>query len=147
MFPQRLPLFASLMLLLGLDRWLKILSSRGAEWHWWIFHFIYLKNTGVIFSWPLPGKVTLALMLFGFLLVTRLCYSAWRSGHQQKLWASGLLLVGAISNIYDRVAYGSIIDWAYVGHWWPVFNLADILIILGLVLYLTPLKSDKTKAM
>jgi len=46
----------------------------------------------------------------------------------------GLVLGGAIGNIYDRVLYGAVADFFYfhVGDWyWPAFNVADMGITIG----------------
>ncbi len=58
-----------------------------------------------------------------------------------------LILAGAISNLIDRLYFSCIIDFIDVGIWpasnavrsiagWPVFNLADVFIVVGAVLLL-----------
>lgn len=47
-----------------------------------------------------------------------------------------LILSGAIGNLYDRLAYGYVIDFIdwYVskdGYHWPTFNIADSVILIG----------------
>jgi signal peptidase II len=42
----------------------------------------------------------------------------------------GLILGGAVGNIVDRIRLGSVVDFISVG-WWPVFNLADSAISVG----------------
>lgn len=47
-----------------------------------------------------------------------------------------LVLGGAIGNLIDRLAYGKVVDFidVYYGAWhWPVFNLADSAITLGVI--------------
>jgi lipoprotein signal peptidase len=46
--------------------------------------------------------------------------------------AVGLQLGGSVSNFIDRVAHGSVTDYLYFGHD-PVFNLADLAIVVGAV--------------
>jgi signal peptidase II len=41
-----------------------------------------------------------------------------------------LALGGAVSNIYDQLSRGAVLDFLDLG-WWPVFNLADVAITLG----------------
>ncbi|OQK17990.1 signal peptidase II [Methyloprofundus sedimenti] len=51
----------------------------------------------------------------------------------------GLILGGAIGNLIDRVIYGYVIDFfdVYYQVWhWPVFNIADSAITLGVALML-----------
>jgi signal peptidase II len=51
----------------------------------------------------------------------------------------GLILGGAVGNLIDRVYAGKVIDFLEIGisgHWWPVFNVADIAVSVGAVLLL-----------
>ena len=50
--------------------------------------------------------------------------------------ALGLQLGGAISNLSDRLAFGSVTDFLSVG-WWPVFNVADSSIVVGITILIT----------
>jgi signal peptidase II len=52
------------------------------------------------------------------------------------LWAGvvlGLILGGTIGNGFDRLVYGTVTDFINV-HFWPVFNVADSAISIGVVL-------------
>jgi signal peptidase II len=52
------------------------------------------------------------------------------------LWAGvvlGLILGGTIGNGFDRLVYGTVTDFVDV-HFWPVFNVADSAISIGVVL-------------
>jgi len=54
-----------------------------------------------------------------------------------KLAALGLILSGAIGNLIDRAVLGFVIDFIdlhYQDFYWPVFNVADIAITLGVIL-------------
>lgn len=46
-----------------------------------------------------------------------------------------LILSGAFSNIIDRLTFGCVTDFIDL-KFWPVFNLADIFIVLGAVFLL-----------
>lgn len=48
-------------------------------------------------------------------------------------WALGLELGGALGNLADRLRYGYVLDFINF-NFWPVFNLADGCITLGMVL-------------
>lgn len=45
----------------------------------------------------------------------------------------GLLLGGAFGNLIDRLVAGEVTDFIDVG-WWPIFNLADSSIVVGMTL-------------
>lgn len=46
--------------------------------------------------------------------------------------ALGVALGGATGNLIDRLRYGSVIDFIDL-RFWPVFNLADVAIVVGLL--------------
>lgn len=45
----------------------------------------------------------------------------------------GLILGGALGNLADRIRLGYVVDFIDL-RWWPVFNLADSAIVLGVAL-------------
>ena len=45
----------------------------------------------------------------------------------------GLILGGTIGNGYDRIMYGTVTDFIAL-HFWPVFNVADSAVSVGVVL-------------
>jgi signal peptidase II len=61
----------------------------------------------------------------------------FRSRHWLAILTAGLILGGAVGNIIDRLVYGAVVDfvrWHAYGYSWPVFNLADAAITLGIAL-------------
>jgi lipoprotein signal peptidase len=53
-------------------------------------------------------------------------------------WGLPLVLGGALGNVFDRIRYGSVIDfidchlsWGGRDHHWPTFNVADVAICVG----------------
>lgn len=124
------------VILVVADRWLKILAANGATAHLGGAQFILFKNSALVFSWPAPNWVAVVLMGVAIVIVAAV---AWRSARRRR-WAVVVaclcILVGAFSNLFDRIAYGYVIDWAYFGQWWPVFNIADVLVFLGVILLL-----------
>ena len=104
------------------------------------FNLTLAYNTGAAFSflndaggWQRWLFVVLAVVISGVLLV-------WlRRAQQLRLQALALALVigGAIGNVIDRVRLGYVvdfIDWHYRDWHWPVFNIADSAISVGVVL-------------
>lgn len=122
--------------ILVIDRWLKYLAMNGVSREFGFAQFVLFKNEALVFSWPAPNSVAIVLMLLAMAVIAVLAWRRWQKKALVALIGCLLMLVGASSNIYDRIAYGFVIDWAYLGPWWPVFNLADVLIGLGLLLVL-----------
>ena len=49
------------------------------------------------------------------------------------------VLSGAVGNMYDRFAYGSVVDFilvSYKTYYWPAFNVADMSITFGIGLWI-----------
>ena len=102
----------------------------------------YTINTGVNFG--LAGEATAArqLLLSGAALLICLAVIIWGMRTTQR-WAvtvAGLFAGGGIANAYERIAFGGVFDYLNFGTSFfdnPFsFNVADIYIFLGLVLYL-----------
>ncbi len=110
------------------------------DWLAPVFSLTSVRNTGVAFGlFPQLGPVfgILSLLVVGAILHFRRTVPAtdyWIHG------ALGLVTGGALGNIIDRIARGYVIDFLDVNFWpfynWPVFNLADSAIVLGVGLLL-----------
>ena len=76
------------------------------------------------------GNNNLVLYLVASITVV-LALMAWSN---KKLWPFlALILAGTISNVLDRLFYGGVVDYIDLSII-PTFNVADIVIILGIVL-------------
>ena len=97
-----------------------------------LLRFTYVTNTGSAFG--LFPNQTLFLVLASFLGIgVLLVFYKTHPVNNSMLHASlGLQLGGAIGNLVDRVRLGYVVDFIDVGAW-PVFNLADSAIMVGLV--------------
>lgn len=86
-----------------------------------------VENTGVAFGLGAhaPAWVLLSLTC---LVTVGLSAVALREGIAW--WGCGLVVGGAVGNVLDRLAGGSVTDFFDLG-WWPAFNLADVFIVLG----------------
>ena len=61
--------------------------------------------------------------------------------------ALALVLGGALGNLYDRLAYGYVVDFLefYVGSFhWPSFNIADSAISVGVALLALEILRNET---
>lgn len=124
-----LTLLAALELL---DRAAKVGARAGWSWRpservgFWL-----TENRGIAFSLPVPSG--LATALIAIVLVALVALGVRRWSHHQSWAPLALLVTGGASNLFDRLALGSVTDYVHLGPW-PVFNLADLLVAAGLIL-------------
>jgi len=96
---------------------------------------VYTQNTGIAFSLPLEGTILIiiSILLLSLGLYLAVHYLNLRLKSTQIL--IGLVLGGSLGNLIDRFIKGSVTDFITLGNF-PVFNLADIMITLGIFLLL-----------
>jgi signal peptidase II len=93
------------------------------------------RNHGVAFGF-LPGHHLAVTIVIGFALLALLVYF-YRNAERPLIWLpTGLLIGGALGNIFDRLRAGSVTDFIKLPLGWPPFNLADASITLGVVILL-----------
>ena len=103
-----------------------------------VFHLTYLQNTGAGFG-MLQGK-TMLLIWFSVMAVGALLY--WYDTLPKtrlRPIALGLIIGGTVSNVIDRAVLGSVTDFLDF-RIWPVFNLGDACLCIGVLLLLLCLK-------
>jgi signal peptidase II len=98
----------------------------------------FTRNTGVAFG--LLADLRLPLGWVSVLALVFVLWLALRSGTRDRVRATalGLILGGAVGNLIDRVRWGSVVDFVDLGIGslrWPVFNLADSAITVGVLLW------------
>ncbi len=105
---------------------------------------VHVRNTGVAFS-IFSGGGTLVLVFTLVALAVLVGYFA-RRPEKPMLWLpTGMLVGGAIGNLIDRIARGSVTDWIKLPHW-PAFNVADISITFGVLVLLWVLEGPRAKS-
>jgi signal peptidase II len=101
----------------------------------------HVHNHGVAFGFfSGGGAVVLAVTLVA--LATLLLYFALRPTRPWLWLPTGLLLGGAVGNLIDRIADGSVIDFIKLP-FWPAFNLADVAITFGVLALLWVLEGNR----
>ena len=95
----------------------------------------YTMNFNLAFGLPVPQGVTIFIVLILLIFLSLLWTWHFLLREINKLLGLSLVIVGALSNLMDRLIVGHVID--YLNIWiWPVFNLADIMIVVGVIIYL-----------
>ncbi|MDE3134437.1 MAG: signal peptidase II [Acidobacteriota bacterium] len=93
---------------------------------------VYERNTGVAFSF-LAGTGALVDVITAVVLVALIVFLLMRPGRRLLWLPTGMLVGGAIGNLIDRIALGSVIDFIKLPHW-PAFNIADTCITFGVII-------------
>jgi signal peptidase II len=103
----------------------------------------YVHNTGAAFSFLSTAGGWQRWFFVGIALVATIVLTIWlarlKSNERWMAATLSLILGGAIGNLYDRIAYAYVIDFidVYYETWhWPVFNVADSAISIGVVMML-----------
>jgi len=98
------------------------------------FRLTYAENTGVSFG--MFRDKNLFFLVFSAGLVGVLLFLRKRIQAHGRAAALGLALVlgGALGNLYDRIAYGFVVDFFDFSFFPAVFNVADSAITAGAVL-------------
>lgn len=101
------------------------------------FYLTYVKNTGAAWS-IFSGKQTFLVIVTSIVIIGLIAYLYKKKEYKKiEIIGYGLLLSGALGNLIDRILYGYVIDYLdiYIFNYnYPVFNIADCCIVIGIVL-------------
>ena len=120
------------------DRCLKSFLTRNPAWDFFVLgDWLRIRlsyNSGVAFGLELNYYLILAVYL---VFLAALGWLAWSHFSNKKLitaLCAEAIIVGALSNLWDRLQYGRVIDYIDVKYF-SVFNLADSMIVLGVIAF------------
>ncbi|MCM8819558.1 MAG: signal peptidase II [Candidatus Omnitrophica bacterium] len=109
-----------------------------------ILHITVICNSGAAFG-LLRGKNQLLIYISIIFILFFLILSKRSRKTFLAFFGEGLIIGGAISNLFDRLFLGCVIDYIDI-RIWPVFNISDMCISIGIgVLFLDSLKNKKLK--
>ena len=95
-----------------------------------IFHITYILNPGAAFG-ILEHQRLLFIVVATALLLGVLCFQNRLKKETLRMRLGvALLSGGAIGNLVDRIRLGAVVDF-FDFRIWPIFNVADIAIVLG----------------
>ena len=111
------------------------------------FSLTYVENTGAAFSILESKRIFLIIIAIGALyLIYKFLIKDKKLTTPETLIYS-LLIGGIVGNLIDRIIYGYVIDYLefiLFNHYMPIFNFADICIVIGTILFLfETIKEDK----
>lgn len=109
-----------------------------------VFHLTYILNPGAAFGMFAHNRlffIAIAVIVIGIIIWVRreILASPW-----EVKAGCGLFLGGAIGNLIDRARQGLVIDF-FDFRIWPVFNIADIAICIGVGLIIWNLLKTELK--
>jgi signal peptidase II len=126
-----------------------------------ILRITYVENPGIAFGINIPA-MKIFFSLFSIVAAIAICIYIQRNSAKLTSWerfALVLIMGGAVGNLIDRCFYGVIfgegklfyglvvdfLDFGYKENWWPVFNIADSAVSVGVtILVLTLLRKKPT---
>lgn len=101
-----------------------------------VFYITKVYNTGA--AWSLfegSGILLIIIAIVAFFLLLK--YQNYFMENKRNILAFALIYGGLVGNLIDRVIYGYVIDYLHIyifGFSCPVFNLADMAIVVGFLL-------------
>ena len=141
-------LLGAIVAALGADQFTKYLvrtnMALGESWPAeGLFRLTYGTNSGSAFG-LLPNQ-TVALIVASVIAIGFLAYFYRTQVRPTSILrlSIGLQLGGALGNLIDRVREGSVVDFIDVGPW-PIFNLADSSIVVGMAVLIWVLAFGET---
>ena len=113
------------------------------------FYITYVRNDGAAWSILSGNRIILILVgVFALLLIYFFLIKNKKLTNLEQI-SYGILTVGIIGNLIDRIIHGFVIDYLdfkIFNYYFPVFNLADIMIVTGMFLIIIQvLKGDKNE--
>lgn len=106
-------------------------------------NLVIIKNQGISFGlFNHLEYSNFVFSLISLIIVIILCLLLIKSNKINKSIAYICIISGATGNIFDRIERGAVIDFIechYQNYYFPVFNIADALITVGVILLLLDL--------
>ena len=112
-------------------------------------NFTLAFNHGAAFSFlsDAGGWQRWFFIIFSVIVILIITYILVKEKNSQYI-AFSFVIGGAIGNLYDRILYGYVIDFIefhYNSFYWPIFNIADIAISIGIILLLYSMFAKESK--
>jgi len=126
------------------DQWTKYWATENLAFHEPIrvvgdlVRLTYTRNSGIAFG-MFAGE-SFPFYIFSIVASLAVVWLWLRHPNlpRARQWSLALILGGAIGNLVDRVRFGEVTDFillAWRGHEFPVFNVADMCVTSGVILF------------
>ena len=99
------------------------------------FYFTYVENTGAAYG--MFSNSTVMLTIFSIIFIIAFVIYDYFNHEKNWIYISGFALIvsGAIGNLIDRIFLGYVRDFISIRLFSFVFNIADLWVTLGVVLF------------
>lgn len=121
---------------ISIDQILKFFAHTAPEYTYYfvpqLIGWEYFENPGIAFGIPIPQFIVIPLSII--IIIGGISFLNKEHKNVYNILGAILLIAGAVSNLIDRSIYGFTID--YIRIITSIFNLADLLIVVGGILLL-----------
>ncbi len=113
---------------------IKLCSNSNIEIIKNVLYIDKLKNVGMAFGINKGNLKNIIITSFVLLFIIRYLFAQKKFLNIITLTSLDLVIGGGISNLIDRIFRGGVVDFIKVFDF-PVFNIADVMIIVGIVVF------------
>lgn len=138
-----IPWFALALLVIVIDQYTKAVATNNLDYaqpvqvFWWLNITLH-HNTGAAFSFLSDAggwqRYFFSVLASAISVALAIWLVVMPRGQHLLALSIGLILGGALGNLWDRVALGYVVDFIsvhYENHYFPTFNIADSAISVG----------------
>ncbi len=139
----KLSFYLTFLIVFLSDRFLKLFINAQIPENYSIKIFSYLyitniRNKGIFFGLLNKNGYESILILFSIIAILLIVFFIHKIPNvlpKNSYISLGLIAGGIMGNLFDRIRYHAVIDYINF-RIWPVFNLADSCIVIGVCLYI-----------
>ena len=111
------------------------------------FRITFVENPGIAFGIRVGNSLVFTILSIAASIgICIYLITHWKEGRRLQIGLS-LILGGAFGNLIDRILYHKVVDFLDVGLKnvrWPVFNIADAAVVIGMFfLFFTVISAEK----
>lgn len=142
-------IMALLAAVIGLDQLTKILVRHNLGYYQYVKYFnshftlTHVENTGAFLSvgnsLAGPARLIMLNLLPLLAVIAGLYFMLTRELSRTTLFSVILIVGGGFGNVFDRMRFGSVTDFMHIDFGFfqtGIFNIADVLIMIGMIMLL-----------